>query len=116
MCIRDRLDTLKSRVAAGLPVLGTCAGLILLAQNVEEGVPAAGDPNGPVSAGATAPGAIGTLPVTVRRNAYGLSLIHILIAESPAMVMLNPATVPLCFRIAYLPMVDDVPLLSLIHI
>ena len=33
-----------------------------------------------------------------------------LIAESPAMVMLNPATVPLCFRIAYLPMVDDVPL------
>ena len=45
------LDTLKSRVAAGLPVLGTCAGLILLAQNVEEGVPAAGDPNGPVAAG-----------------------------------------------------------------
>ena len=59
------LDTLKSRVAAGLPVLGTCAGLILLAQNVEEGVPAAG---------ATAPGAIGTLPVTVRRNAYGRQL------------------------------------------
>ena len=68
------LDTLKSRVAAGLPVLGTCAGLILLAQNVEEGVPAAGDPNGPVAAGATAPGAIGTLPVTVRRNAYGRQL------------------------------------------
>ena len=61
------LDTLKSRVAAGLPVLGTCAGLILLAQNVEEGVPAAGDPNGPVAAGATA-------PVTVRRNAYGRQL------------------------------------------
>ena len=68
------LDTLKSRVAVGLPVLGTCAGLILLAQNVEEGVPAAGDPNGPVAAGATAPGAIGTLPVTVRRNAYGRQL------------------------------------------
>lgn len=68
------LDTLRSRVAAGLPVLGTCAGLILLAQNVEEGVPAAGDPNGPVVAGATAPGAIGTLPVTVRRNAYGRQL------------------------------------------
>ena len=54
------LDTLKSRVAAGLPVLGTCAGLILLAQNVEEGVPAAGDPNGPVAAGATA--LLGLLP------------------------------------------------------
>lgn len=68
------LDTLRNRVAAGLPVLGTCAGLILLAQNVEEGVPAAGDPTGPVAAGATAPGAFGTLPVTVRRNAYGRQL------------------------------------------
>lgn len=68
------LDTLRNRVAAGLPVLGTCAGLILLAQNVEEGVPAAGDPAGPVAAGATAPGAFGTLPVTVRRNAYGRQL------------------------------------------
>lgn len=68
------LDTLRSRVAEGLPVLGTCAGLILLAQNVEEGVPAAGDPTGPVAAGVTAPGAFGTLPVTVRRNAYGRQL------------------------------------------
>ena len=38
------------------------------------GVPAAGDPAGPVAAGATAPGAFGTLPVTVRRNAYGRQL------------------------------------------
>lgn len=68
------LDGLRERVAAGLPVLGTCAGLILLAAYVEEGIPAAGDPNAPVSAGATAPGAIGTLPVTVRRNAYGRQL------------------------------------------
>lgn len=68
------LDTLRNRVAAGLPVLGTCAGLILLAQNVEEGVPVAGDPAGPVAAGTTAPGAFGTLPVTVRRNAYGRQL------------------------------------------
>lgn len=68
------LDTLRSRIAAGLPVLGTCAGLILLAQQVEEGVPAAGDPAAPVAAGATAPGALATLPVTVRRNAYGRQL------------------------------------------
>ena len=68
------LDALRARVADGLPVLGTCAGLILLAQNVEEGVPAAGDPTGPVAAGSTAPGAFGTLPVTVRRNAYGRQL------------------------------------------
>ena len=68
------LDELRRRVAGGLPVLGTCAGLILLAENVEEGVPAAGGPEGPVAAGATAPGAIGTLPVVVRRNAYGRQL------------------------------------------
>ena len=68
------LDTLHSRIKGGMPVLGTCAGLILLAENVEEGVPAAGCPNGPVAAGATAPGAIGTLPITVRRNAYGRQL------------------------------------------
>lgn len=68
------LDALRSRIESGMPVLGTCAGLILLAENVEEGVPAAGCPNGPVAAGATAPGAIGTLPITVRRNAYGRQL------------------------------------------
>lgn len=68
------LDELRARIAAGLPVLGTCAGLILLAEQVEEGVPAAGDPAAPVAVGAVAPGALGTLPVTVRRNAYGRQL------------------------------------------
>ena len=70
----EMLDTLRAHIAEGVPVLGTCAGLILLAENVEEGVPTAGDPNGSIAAGATAPGAIGTLPVTVRRNAYGRQL------------------------------------------
>lgn len=68
------LDALRARVAAGLPVLGTCAGLILLAERVEEGMPAAGDPAAPVAVGPAAPGAFGTLPVTVRRNAYGRQL------------------------------------------
>lgn len=68
------LEPLRQRIAEGMPVLGTCAGLILLAEKVEEGVPAAGDPNGPVAAGATAAGAFGTLPVTVQRNAYGRQL------------------------------------------
>ena len=68
------LEPLHERIAAGMPVLGTCAGLILLAENVEEGIPAAGDPNGPVGAGATSAGAFGTLPVTVQRNAYGRQL------------------------------------------
>ena len=68
------LKPLYERITAGMPVLGTCAGLILLAENVEEGVPAAGDPNGPVGAGATSAGAFGTLPVTVQCNAYGRQL------------------------------------------
>jgi len=49
------LDRLVERIAAGLPVFGTCAGLILLASRVE---------------GYSQPG-IGLLDVTVRRNAYG---------------------------------------------
>lgn len=49
---------LKEQIENGLPVLATCAGLILLAQNLE---------NDPTTW-------FGTLPVTVRRNAYGRQL------------------------------------------
>lgn len=68
------IDELHRRIADGMPVMGTCAGLILLAKTVEEGVPAAGDPTAEVVGGAVAPGAFGTLPVTVRRNACGRQL------------------------------------------
>ena len=87
------LDDLRARIAAGLPVLGTCAGLILLAEQVEEGVPAAGDPTAPVAVGASAPGALGTLPITVRRNAYGRQLgsFHV---EAPYASL---ATIPMTF-------------------
>ena len=68
------IDELHRRIADGIPVMGTCAGLILLAKTVEEGVPAAGDPTAEVVGGAVAPGAFGTLPVTVRRTAYGRQL------------------------------------------
>ena len=68
------LAGLRDRIASGMPVLGTCAGLILLARTVEEGVPAPGDPQAPVAAGAIAPGVIGTLGVTIQRNAYGRQL------------------------------------------
>ena len=68
------IDELHRRIADGIPVMGTCAGLILLAKTVEEGVPAAGDPTAEVVGGAVAPGAFGTLSVTVRRNAYGRQL------------------------------------------
>ncbi len=50
---------LASRVRAGLPVLATCAGLILLAARLERG------PSGPN------PPTFGAIDVTVRRNDYG---------------------------------------------
>ena len=48
---------LADRIAAGLPVFATCAGLILLARDVLDGRP---DQE-----------SLGVLDVTVRRNAYG---------------------------------------------
>jgi 5'-phosphate synthase pdxT subunit len=53
----ELLDPLRERVAAGLPVLGTCAGMILLADRVEDGV--------------VGQETIGGLDITVRRNAFG---------------------------------------------
>lgn len=52
------LDPIRDRIKSGLPVLATCAGLILLAEKI---------------AGEDAHH-IGTLPVTVKRNAYGRQL------------------------------------------
>ena len=54
----DMFDELKKRIANGLPVLATCAGLILLASHISN------DDNV----------YFGTLPVTVKRNAYGRQL------------------------------------------
>lgn len=54
----DMLDTIKSAIADGLPTLATCAGLILLAGHI--------DNDDSIH--------IGTLPVTVKRNAYGRQL------------------------------------------
>ena len=50
-------DPLAEAVRAGLPVYGTCAGMILLAAGIEN--PAPGQ------------GSLGVLDVTVRRNAFG---------------------------------------------
>lgn len=54
----EMYDGLKELIINGLPVLATCAGLILLAEKIE----------GESSCH------LGTLPVTVRRNAYGRQL------------------------------------------
>lgn len=51
------LDPLRERVKAGLPVYGTCAGMILLADRVEDA--------------ATDQPTIGGMDITVRRNAFG---------------------------------------------
>ena len=51
-------DTLKAKIDAGLPVLATCAGMILLSETI----------------GNDDMRCFGTLPVTVRRNAYGRQL------------------------------------------
>lgn len=51
-------EDLKERIRGGLPVLGTCAGAILLAREIEG------------SAGAY----FGTIPMKIRRNAYGRQL------------------------------------------
>jgi 5'-phosphate synthase pdxT subunit len=48
---------LAQRIREGLPVFGTCAGLILLAKEVEGGVPC-----------------FGTMHIAVKRNAYGRQL------------------------------------------
>lgn len=54
----DLLEPIKSLIKNGIPVLGTCAGLILLSQEI------AGDEDI----------AFGTLPISVCRNAYGRQL------------------------------------------
>jgi pyridoxal 5'-phosphate synthase pdxT subunit len=51
------LDPLRDRLRAGLPAFGTCAGMILLADRIEDGV--AGQET------------FGGLDVVVRRNAFG---------------------------------------------
>lgn len=56
---------LKERIDGGLPVFAVCAGLILLAERVEEG-------SG--SQAIKQSQWFGSLPVTVRRNAYGRQL------------------------------------------
>ena len=55
--IFDLLEPLRAAVRQGLPAFGTCAGMIMLADRIEDG--AAGQET------------IGGLHITVRRNAFG---------------------------------------------
>ena len=53
----DLFEPLRERIAAGLPVLGSCAGMILLATDII----------GAIAEQQT----LGVIPMTVRRNAFG---------------------------------------------
>ncbi|MFC3495509.1 pyridoxal 5'-phosphate synthase glutaminase subunit PdxT [Glycomyces rhizosphaerae] len=55
--IFDLFDPVKKRLDAGLPVFGSCAGMIMLADEVLDGRP---DQR-----------SFGAIPMTVRRNAFG---------------------------------------------
>lgn len=57
--LRDEgmLEDVRTRIQDGLPVFGTCAGMILLAEKVEGGMPC-----------------LGTMQIQVERNAYGRQL------------------------------------------
>lgn len=55
--IFDLFDPIRQKIAAGLPVFGTCAGLILLADRILGGI--------------EGQETFGGLDVTVRRNAFG---------------------------------------------
>ncbi|MGE4483634.1 MAG: pyridoxal 5'-phosphate synthase glutaminase subunit PdxT [Oscillospiraceae bacterium] len=70
-------DVMKEKIQGGLPVLGTCAGLILLAGHLSNDEKTH----------------FGTLPVTVRRNAYGRQL-GSFYAEAP---FVGAGVVPMTF-------------------
>ena len=53
----ELLDPIRERLQAGMPVYGSCAGMILLADRIEDGV--------------VGQQTIGGMDVTVRRNAFG---------------------------------------------
>lgn len=84
----DMFDTLKMQIEQGKPVLATCAGLILLAKEIsnDEHV------------------YFGTLPVTVKRNAYGRQLGSFFTIQE----MKGIGKVPMTFiRAPYIEKADD---------
>ncbi|GAA2758108.1 pyridoxal 5'-phosphate synthase glutaminase subunit PdxT [Actinopolymorpha rutila] len=53
----ELLEPLRKRVAAGMPAFGTCAGMIMLADRIQDGI--------------EGQQTVGGIDVTVRRNAFG---------------------------------------------
>lgn len=94
----DIFEPLKKMISDGLPTLATCAGLILLAEHID---------NDPVVH-------IGTLPVTVKRNAYGRQLASFIttapiknIGGYPMVFIRAPYVKEVCDGVEVLATVDD---------
>lgn len=91
------LTALRERIAAGYPVYGTCAGLILLAQDVE----------------GTPPPRVGVVDMTVARNAFGRQIasfeglldipvlgdepFRAVFIRAPRILRIGPAVTPLAY-------------------
>lgn len=83
----DLFEPIKKRIEGGLPVFGTCAGLILLAEQLSN------DENCYFA----------TLPVTVKRNAYGRQLGSFVVNE----MMTGVGEIPMPFiRAPYIEKAD----------
>lgn len=67
------MDPLRKRIKEGMPVLATCAGLILLAETVD-GTGDLDNLNPAAAQNRLQIKGLGTMPITVRRNAYGRQL------------------------------------------
>lgn len=93
----DMFDILKEKIATGLPTFGTCAGMILLADKLED------DPTVH----------LGTMHITVKRNAYGRQLGSFHTAASFG----NDSKIPMTFiRAPYIcDMGNDVEILSVVN-
>jgi 5'-phosphate synthase pdxT subunit len=77
----DLAGPLKERIAGGLPVYGSCAGMILLASDVAD--PATDLSGAPQQT-------FGGLDITVRRNAFGVPPVHAVFIRGPWVERVGP--------------------------
>ncbi len=104
----DLLEPLRLAVKSGLPAFGTCAGMILLADRIEDGV--------------DGQEVIGGLDITVRRNAFGRQVdsfeddldldgvggpVHAVFIRAPWVEQAGPA-VEVLARVAHGPAADRI--------
>jgi pyridoxal 5'-phosphate synthase pdxT subunit len=94
----DLLEPLRERIGGGLPAYGSCAGMILLADRIDEG-------------GSPLDETIGGIDMTVRRNAFGRQVdsfeedvdidgvpggrVHAVFIRAPWVQEVGPAATPL---------------------